>query len=142
MEKWSIEKMTEYWSLWEYRYGESFIDYFVDDNIHNMGLVVGFFCGRFPELGKYILEASNYKIPWSFVQDEIYRKEFEEEIPSISYLVELFYNVEDEEGEWHEENYEKEIYAWCSLIHDIDAYYRRFISWVNIQDEELIQKLN
>ena len=57
-------------------------------------------------------------------------------------LVELFYNVEDEEGEWHEENYEKEIYAWCSLIHDIDAYYRRFISWVNIQDEELIQKLN
>lgn len=140
MEKWSIEKMTEYWNLWEERYGESFIDYFVDDNMHDMGLVVGFFCGRFPELGRYILETSEYSIPWNYVQDEIYRPG-EEDIPSISYLVEVFYNV-DNEGEWNEENYEKVIYAWCSLIHDIDIYYEKFMNWVDEQDKELIQKLN
>ena len=69
MEKWPIEKMVDYWWFWEIRFGESFIDYFVDDYIHNMGIVVGFFCGRFPELGKYILEASNYKVPWTYIQD-------------------------------------------------------------------------
>lgn len=142
MEKWSIEKMTEYWDLWECYYGESFIDYFVDINIRSIGIVVGFFCGRFPELGKYILEASNYKLPWNYIQEDIYKEKSGEDIPSISYLVELFYNVEDEEGNWYEENYEKEIYAWCSLIHDIDIYYERFMNWVDEQDKELIQKLN
>ncbi len=143
MEKWSIEKMTEYWNLWEIRFGESFIDYFVDDYIHNMGIVVGFFCGRFPELGKYILEASNYKVPWTYIQDWITKKEPEKDIPSISHLVELFYEVENEEGIFDKNRYAESVYAWCTLIHDIDAYYNRFIEWVEKNnDEELTQELN
>lgn len=142
-EKWSIEKMMDYWRLWEVRFGESFIDYFVDDNLNNMGFVVGYFYGKFPELGKYILEASNYCIPWSFVQDWITEKEPEKDIPSISHLVELFYNVENEDGIFNEENYDKSIYVWCSLIHDVDEYYTRFINWTERnEDEEITKKLN
>lgn len=143
MEKWSIEKMVDYWQFWEIRFGESFIDYFVDDNIHNMGIVVGFFCGRFPELGRYILEESEYKIPWTYVQDWITKKEPEKDIPSISYLVELFYKVENEEGIFDRSRYAKSVYAWCTLIHDIDAYYNRFIEYAEKNnDEKLTQELN
>lgn len=143
MEKWQVAKMVDYWWFWEIRFGESFIDYFVDDNIHNMGIVVGFFCGRFPKLGRYILEASEYKVPWTYIQDWITKKEPEKDIPSISHLVELFYKVENEEGICDRNNYAKSIYAWCTLIHDIDIYYDRFIEWVEKnEDEELTQELN
>lgn len=142
-EKWPIEKMMDYWRFWEVRFGESFIDYFVDGNIYDMGIVVGYFCGKFPELGKYILETSGYKIPWTYVQDWITKKEPEKDIPSISYLVELFYDVENEDGIFNEENYDKSIYVWCSLVHDIDVYYKRFMDWVEKnEDEEITQKLN
>lgn len=143
MEKWQVAKMVDYWSLWEIRFGESFIDYFVDDNIHDMGIVVGFFCGRFPKLGRYILEASEYRVPWTYIQDWITKKEPKKDIPSISHLVELFYEVENEEGIFDRKNYTKSVYAWCALIHDIDIYYDRFMEWVEKnEDEELTQELN
>lgn len=143
MEKWQVAKMVNYWSLWEIRFGESFIDYFVDDNIHDMGIVVGFFCGRFPNLGRYILEASEYKIPWTYIQNWITKKEPEKDIPSISHLVELFYEVENEEGIFDRKNYTKSVYAWCTLIHDIDIYYNRFMEYIEKnEDEELTQELN
>lgn len=143
MEKWQVAKMVDYWNLWEAYAGESFIDYFVDDNIHDMGIVVGYFCGRFPKLGRYILEASEYRIPWAYIQDWAYKKETKEEIPSISHLVERFYNAEDENGRWSQDNYDKVVCAWCCLIHDIDIYYQRFIEWVERnKDEKLTQKLN
>lgn len=143
MKKWSIEKMSDFWSLWEQYAGESFIDYFVDDNIHNMGIVIGYFCGKFPKLGNFILEVSNYKIPWKYIQDGyrvIYLGKY---LPSISELVEEFYEVENEDGVYNDENYDKVIYAWCSLIHDIDVYYSRFSEWINKNETpDVIEKLN
>lgn len=136
--------MMDYWRLWEVRFGESFIDYFVDDSIHDMRFIVGYFYGRFPELGRYILETSNYYIPWTYVQDWITKKEPEKDIPSISHLVELFYNVEDDdEGIFSEENYNKSIYVWCSLIRDVDIYYKRFMDYIEKnEDKGITQKLN
>lgn len=143
MEKWSVEKMMDYWRLWEIRFGESFMDYFVDNSIYNMGFVVGYFYGKFMDLGKYLLETSDYTIPWTFIQDWITKREPEKDIPSISHLVELFYNVEDEDGVWSEENYNKSIYVWCSLIHDTDIYYNRFIEWIEKnEDEKITNQLN
>lgn len=141
MEKWSIEKMVDYWRLWEIHAGESFMDYFVDDNIHNVGIVLGYFCGKFPELGGYILEVSEYKIPWKFIMDSPY--EDGEFLPSIDMLVEEYYEVEDEEGVFNKENYNKAIYVWCSLLHDIDIYYKRFTKWVEKNETpDIIEKLN
>lgn len=111
MKKWSIEKMSDFWSLWEQYAGESFIDYFVDDNIHNMGIVIEYFCDKY--------------------------------LPSISELVEEFYEVENEDGVYNDENYDKVIYAWCSLIHDVDVYYSRFSEWINKNETpDVIEKLN
>lgn len=142
-EKWAVEKMVDYWNLWEAHAGESFIDYFVDDNLNDMGFVIGYFYGKFPELGRYILEASDYYIPWSYVQDWITKKEPEKDIPSISHLVELFYNVENEDGIFNGENYDKSVYVWCSLIHDVDAYYTRFMDWIERnEDVKIMHELN
>lgn len=135
MEKWTIEKMTKFWRQWEIHAGESFMDCFVNDNIYNTGIVVGYFCGKVPELGKYILEASNYAVPWQFIRDCVRKRNSDEYLSSIDELVEEFYKVKDEEnGTFNEENYNKVIYIWCSLIHDIDIYYERFINWV--RDEQ------
>lgn len=130
MEKWTIEKMTKFWRQWEIHAGESFMDCFVNDNIYSPGIAVGYFCGKFPELGKYILEASDYTVPWLYITDFISKDDSDEYIPGIDELVEEFYKVEDENGTFNEENYNKAICVWCSLIHDIDIYYERFINWV------------
>lgn len=141
MKKWSIEKMSDFWSLWEQYAGESFMDCFVSDNIYNMGIVIGYFYGKFPELGRYILEASDYKVPWKFIMDSPYRDgNF---LPGIDALVEAFYDVENEDGVYNDENYDKVIYVWCSLIHDIDIYYSRFIKWIDKNEiSDVTKELN
>lgn len=141
MEKWPVEKMSDYWRTWEICMGESFMNYFVCDNIHNMGIILGYFCGKFPELGNYILEISDYKLPWKFIMDSPHKNS--EFFPSIDMLVEEFYEVEDEKGLFNEENYDKTVHVWCSLLHDIDIYYKRFIEWVEKNnDDRITQKMN
>lgn len=143
MEKWTIEKMVKFWRQWEIHAGEPFMDCFVNDNIYNMGIVIGYFCGKVPELGKYILETSDYTIPWLYIMDSISKDGSDEYIPGIDELVEEFYKVADKNGVFNKENYNKTVYIWCSLIHDIDIYYTRFIEWIKDNKcEDIIQKLS
>lgn len=121
--KFSVEELIELWSIWEEHAGESFIDYFLDDNINNMSLVIGYLIAKEPDLGNYILQQSDGTIPWEYIQDCPGVK-----TDSISYLVEQFYNVYDG-NVWKEENYHKAQSIWCSLIHDVDIYYKRFEEW-------------
>lgn len=131
MDKFSVEELIELWGIWEEEAGESFIDYFVDDNIKCMPFVLGYWSAKFPDLFEFLMNIGEGKIPWSSAQDAPIGFE------SISCLVEIFYKVVscgvEEDGHWSQETYNKSIMPWCSLIHDIDIYYNRFIKWKSKQ---------
>lgn len=55
MEKKSIEEIKELIDKFEGTCGESFVDYFIDDNINNIGFLVGYIYGKFPDLGKGVV---------------------------------------------------------------------------------------
>lgn len=55
MDKFTVDEIQQIWGIWESRYDESFVDYFLDDNINNMGIVLGYWSAKYPELFKYIM---------------------------------------------------------------------------------------
>ena len=127
--KLSIEQLKEFWKDWEHKAGESFIDYFVDDNINSIGLILGYWAAKYPDLFEYIMDYTNECIVWNYVQDGCNKYNI-----SLVGLVEEFYKVytykEDSEI-FNEKNYDKSIIPWCDLICGIDIYYQRFLDWYN-----------
>lgn len=118
MEKKSIEEIKELIDKFEGTCGESFVDCFIDDNINNIGFLVGYIYGKFPDLGKVLLANSNWRIVWKFVQDCYYKDG--EEVESIAGIVENYYN----------EDHDKENLFWATVIYDNDPYYDRFEDWL------------
>lgn len=144
--KLSVEEIAELWRIWEAVAGESFIDYFLDDAVNNVGFVVGYFVGKFPELGQYILQTTNYTIPWRFIQDNPYVERTKDFIPSLLGIVENFYGVYDLDGNsWNPEAYDKSVFVWSSLIHDVDSYYKDYCDWMSNEcyhNEDIIKEFN
>ncbi len=123
MEKKSIEEIKELINKFERTHGESFVDYFIDDNINNIGFLVGYIYGKFPDLGKVLLTNSNWRIVWKFVQDCYYKDD--EEVDSIAGIVENYYN----------EDWDKENLFWATVIYDNDPYYSRFEEWLKERND-------
>ena len=116
----SKEQLQELWRDWELKHGESFMDYFVDDNINELGIVLGCWSVTYPDLFNYIMKESGWCIPGEYVQDE------------LSSLVESYYaNDIDPDGyiELNEGEYELSILPWCEVICCIDIYYERLLDF-------------
>lgn len=121
MNKYTVKQIREIIGEWESVYGESFVDYFVDDNICSMHFLLGYFCGKFPDLGKFIMDKSDWSIVWGYVQDGGFIKETNQRIDSIAELIEQYCN-----DDW-------DLFAtiWATVIYDNDPYYERFVEWLS-----------
>lgn len=135
MDKFTVDEIQQIWGIWESRYDESFVDYFLDDNINNMGIVLGYWSAKYPELFRYIMNMTDWCIPWEYIQDSLTN------YGSLDRVVEDFYGVEA--NGWNEERYEESLRPWCSLIHDVDIYYERFNEWLKNQScyDEIMKEL-
>ena len=118
--KLTVKQLQKFWRAWEIDHGESFIDYFLDDNINDLGLVLGCWSVIYPDLFNYIMKESNWCIPWRGIQD------------GLSSLVEYYYasNIgPDGYIEFNEGEYELSILPWCEVIYRVDIYYERLLDF-------------
>ena len=136
------ELIVEYIRTLEISTGDSWMDQFAEDGIfHNISFLMGYWSVKFPELYSYLMKDSNNTIPWKYPQD------------GLIGLVESFY-IDDEEYEnnqFDNEEYEKSLYPWASIIAFNPIYMNRFLKchkdfleWFDTEDDwyEEVPELN